>query len=117
MLARVRQFLPQIEQSNAELLQRDPRSIDIEFIEGSDEHVVEMASDRKSTKFDSANPNNEIRTWGWVFLNNAQREDTQSQVHPLKHHPEAWTAQCAIRRPLNHFRTRHPPQTLRTARI
>lgn len=46
VLARVRQFLPQIERSNAELLQRDPRSIDIEHVEESDEHVVEMASSR-----------------------------------------------------------------------
>ncbi|KAF8460023.1 hypothetical protein DFH94DRAFT_790994, partial [Russula ochroleuca] len=38
----VRQFLPQIERSNAELLQRDPMSLDIEHIEESDEHVVEM---------------------------------------------------------------------------
>jgi hypothetical protein len=47
VLARVRQFLPQIEQSNAELLQRDPRSIDIEHIEGTDECVIQMASERK----------------------------------------------------------------------
>jgi hypothetical protein len=46
VLARVRQFLPQIERSNAELLQKDPRSIDVEYIEESDEHVVEMASPR-----------------------------------------------------------------------
>jgi hypothetical protein len=46
VLARVRQFLPQIERSNAELLQRDPMSLDIEHIEESDEHVVEMASPR-----------------------------------------------------------------------
>lgn len=46
VLVRVRQFLPQIERSNAELLQRDPRSLDIEHIEESDEHVVEMASPR-----------------------------------------------------------------------
>jgi len=44
VLARVQQFLPQIEQSNAELLQRDPRSIDIENIEETDERVIEMAS-------------------------------------------------------------------------
>ncbi|KAH9984082.1 hypothetical protein BJV74DRAFT_776360, partial [Russula compacta] len=44
LLARVRQFLPHIEQSNAELLQSDPRSIDIECIEDTDEHVIEMAS-------------------------------------------------------------------------
>jgi hypothetical protein len=44
VLSRVRQFLPQIERSNAELMQRDPQSIDIEYIEESDEHVVEMAS-------------------------------------------------------------------------
>ena len=44
VLARVQQFLPQIEQSNAELLQRDPRGIDIEHIEETDERVVEMAS-------------------------------------------------------------------------
>ncbi|KAH9973372.1 hypothetical protein BGW80DRAFT_1310440, partial [Lactifluus volemus] len=42
LLARVQQFLPQIEQSNAELLQRDPRSIDIEHIEGTDECVIQM---------------------------------------------------------------------------
>ncbi|KAI0277705.1 hypothetical protein BGY98DRAFT_601734 [Russula aff. rugulosa BPL654] len=42
LLARVREFLPQIEQSNVELSQRDPRSIDIENIEETDEHVVEM---------------------------------------------------------------------------
>ncbi|KAI9510803.1 hypothetical protein F5148DRAFT_511537 [Russula earlei] len=42
LLARVRQFLPQIEQSNAELLQRDPRSIDVEQIEETDERVIEM---------------------------------------------------------------------------
>ncbi|KAH9988182.1 hypothetical protein BJV77DRAFT_1070173 [Russula vinacea] len=46
LLVRVRQFLPQIERSNAELLRRDPRSLDIEHIEESDEHVVEMASPR-----------------------------------------------------------------------
>jgi len=42
LLARVQQFLPQIEQSNAELLQRDPRSIDIENIEETDGRVIEM---------------------------------------------------------------------------
>ncbi|KAN0112149.1 hypothetical protein V8E52_007889 [Russula decolorans] len=42
LLARVREFLPQIERSNVELLERDPRSIDIEHIEERDEHVVEM---------------------------------------------------------------------------
>ncbi|KAH9958922.1 hypothetical protein BC827DRAFT_529056 [Russula dissimulans] len=42
LLARVRQFLPEIEQSNAELLQRDPRSIDMEHIEETDERVVQM---------------------------------------------------------------------------
>jgi hypothetical protein len=31
-----------------ELLQRDPRNIDIEHIEETDEHVVEMASPRNS---------------------------------------------------------------------
>jgi hypothetical protein len=45
VLARVRQFLPQIEQSNAELLQRDPRSIDIEHIEETDECIIQMASE------------------------------------------------------------------------
>ena len=44
VLARVQQFLPQIEQSNTELLQRDPRSIDIEHIEETDERVIEMVS-------------------------------------------------------------------------
>lgn len=44
VLARVQDFLPQIERSNVELSQRDPRSIDIEHIEETDEHVVEMAS-------------------------------------------------------------------------
>ena len=48
VLARVREFLPQIERSNVELLQRDPRSIDIENIEETDEHVVEMASPRNT---------------------------------------------------------------------
>ena len=47
MLARVREFLPEIERSNVELSQRDPRSIDIEHIEETDEHVVEMASPQK----------------------------------------------------------------------
>jgi hypothetical protein len=47
VLERVRQFLPQIEQSNAELLQRDPRSIDIEHIEETDECVIQMASEPK----------------------------------------------------------------------
>ncbi|KAI9459724.1 hypothetical protein BJY52DRAFT_1148844 [Lactarius psammicola] len=42
LLARVRQFLPQIEQSNTELLHRDPRSIDIEHIEETDERVIQM---------------------------------------------------------------------------
>jgi hypothetical protein len=42
LLARVREFLPQIERSNVELSQRDPRNIDIEHIEETDEHVVEM---------------------------------------------------------------------------
>ena len=44
VLARVRQFLPQIERSNAELSQMDPRSIDIEHIEETDERIIEMAS-------------------------------------------------------------------------
>ncbi|KAI0299967.1 hypothetical protein BC826DRAFT_1102599 [Russula brevipes] len=44
LLARVQQFLPEIERSNAELLQRDPRSIDIEHIEDADERIIEMAS-------------------------------------------------------------------------
>ncbi|KAI0245756.1 hypothetical protein BJV78DRAFT_1287186 [Lactifluus subvellereus] len=47
LLAKVRQFLPQIEQSNAELLQRHPQSIDIEHIEETDEHVIQMASEPK----------------------------------------------------------------------
>jgi hypothetical protein len=47
VLTRVRQFLPQIEQSNAELQQRDPRTIDIEHIEGTDECVIQMASEPK----------------------------------------------------------------------
>lgn len=42
LLARVRQFLPEIEQSNAELQHRDPRSIDIEHIEETDERVIQM---------------------------------------------------------------------------
>ncbi|KAI0290629.1 hypothetical protein B0F90DRAFT_1784511 [Multifurca ochricompacta] len=46
LLARVQQFLPKIEQSNAELLQRDPRSIDIEHIEETDERVIQMASEQ-----------------------------------------------------------------------
>jgi hypothetical protein len=49
VLARVQQFLPQIEQSNAELLQRDPRSIDIEHIEETDGRVIEMASAQQKT--------------------------------------------------------------------
>jgi hypothetical protein len=44
VLARVQQFLPQIEQSNADLLNRDPRSIDIEYIEETDERIIQMAS-------------------------------------------------------------------------
>ena len=44
VLARVQQFLPQIERSNAELSQMDPRSIDIEHIEETDERIIEMAS-------------------------------------------------------------------------
>ncbi|KAH8992989.1 hypothetical protein EDB92DRAFT_1765247, partial [Lactarius akahatsu] len=44
LLSRVQQFLPQIEQSNAELAHRDPRSIDIEHIEETDERVIQMAS-------------------------------------------------------------------------
>jgi len=47
VLSRVQQFLPEIEQSNAELSQRDPRSIDIEHIEETDERVIEMASAQK----------------------------------------------------------------------
>jgi hypothetical protein len=42
LLARVQQFLPQIEQSNAELLHRDPRSIDMEHIEETDERIIQM---------------------------------------------------------------------------
>jgi len=42
LLARVQQFLPEIERSNAELLQSDPRSIDIEHIEDADERIIEM---------------------------------------------------------------------------
>ncbi|KAI9441011.1 hypothetical protein H4582DRAFT_1811250, partial [Lactarius indigo] len=42
LLARVQQFLPQIEQSNAELSHRDPQSIDIEHIEETDERVIQM---------------------------------------------------------------------------
>lgn len=53
MLARVQEFLPQIERSNVELLQRDPRNIDIEHIEGTDEHVVEMASPQETHSFSS----------------------------------------------------------------
>lgn len=34
-----------------ELLERDPRSIDIEHIEETDEHVVEMASPTESVSF------------------------------------------------------------------
>ncbi|KAH9052317.1 hypothetical protein EDB87DRAFT_1527883, partial [Lactarius vividus] len=48
LLARVQQFLPQIEQSNAELAHRDPRSIDIEHIEETDERVIQMASKRSN---------------------------------------------------------------------
>ena len=44
VLARVQQFLPQIEQSNEELLHRDPQSIDMEHIEETDERVIQMAS-------------------------------------------------------------------------
>ena len=44
VLARVQEFLPQIERSNAELLHRDPRSIDMEHIEETDERVIQMAS-------------------------------------------------------------------------
>ncbi len=44
VLARVQQFLPQIERSNVELSQMDPRSIDIEHIEETDERIIEMAS-------------------------------------------------------------------------
>jgi hypothetical protein len=44
VLARVQQFLPQIEQSNVDLLNRDPRSIDIEHIEETDERIIQMAS-------------------------------------------------------------------------
>ena len=44
VLARVQQFLPQIERSNEELLQRDPHSIDMEHIEETDESVIQMAS-------------------------------------------------------------------------
>ena len=50
VLARVQQFLPQIEQSNTELLQRDPRSVDIEHIEETDERVIEMASAQQQQK-------------------------------------------------------------------
>ncbi|KAN0125465.1 hypothetical protein V8E53_015435 [Lactarius tabidus] len=42
LLARVQQFLPQIEQSNVDLLNRDPRSIDIEHIEETDERIIQM---------------------------------------------------------------------------
>lgn len=63
VLARVRQFLPQIERSNAELLQRDPRSIDIEHVEESDEHVVEMASSRNLILLTLVITIND-RTWG-----------------------------------------------------
>ncbi|KAI0275460.1 hypothetical protein BC834DRAFT_814831 [Gloeopeniophorella convolvens] len=44
LLSRIQQFLPQIAQSNADLVQRDPRSIDIEHIEETDERVIQMAS-------------------------------------------------------------------------
>jgi hypothetical protein len=47
VLARVQQFLPRIERSNAELARMDPRSIDIEHIEESDGRVIEMASLRE----------------------------------------------------------------------
>jgi len=42
LLARIQQFLPQIEQSNEELLQRDPHSIDMEHIEETDERIIQM---------------------------------------------------------------------------
>ncbi|KAH9040277.1 hypothetical protein EDB83DRAFT_2411068 [Lactarius deliciosus] len=42
LLSRVQQFLPQLEQSNAELAHRDPQSIDIEHIEETDERVIQM---------------------------------------------------------------------------
>ena len=44
VLARVQHFLPQIEQANQELQRRDPRNIDIEHIEETDERVIQMAS-------------------------------------------------------------------------
>lgn len=49
MLARIQQFLPQLEQSNAELLHRDPQSIDMEHIEETDERVIQMASKKAKT--------------------------------------------------------------------
>lgn len=52
VLARVQQFLPQIEQSNTELLQRDPRSVDIEHIEETDERVIEMVSAQQQKTYD-----------------------------------------------------------------
>jgi len=42
LLVRVRQFLPEIERANAELSQMDPRSVDIEHIEETDERIIEM---------------------------------------------------------------------------
>ncbi len=103
MLARVREFLPEIERSNVELSQRDPRSIDIEHIEETDEHVVEMASPQKLSNH-SLGPltgqvtiyiYNEIRTWVSVSSNNGRREDhiQLPAHHPLNHLSlEAWAA-------------------------
>jgi hypothetical protein len=51
VLARVQQFLPEIEQSNTELLQRDPRSVDIEHIEETDERVIEMVSAQQQKSY------------------------------------------------------------------
>jgi hypothetical protein len=42
VLARVQDFLPQIEASNAALLQEDLSSLDIENVEETDGHYIEM---------------------------------------------------------------------------
>ena len=55
VLARVQQFLPQIEQSNEELLHRDPQSIDMEHIEETDERVIQMASKKISLSLSTRN--------------------------------------------------------------
>jgi hypothetical protein len=124
VLARVQQFLPQIEQSNAELSQRDPRSIDIEHIEETDGRVIEMASaqqrDYKSSSrsltWKGNKTNRKIRTWDLAFSSNGERESIRPQARPLQRHPpEAKATIRAIRRRLP-TRTRRPLrlQILRT---